>query len=59
MSRTSRSLVLWVLLSPIVLLALLPYAVMVSTTLKPAMEVLAYLPRWLPQHLDLANFTLM
>jgi multiple sugar transport system permease protein len=59
MSRTSRSLVLWVLLSPIVLLALLPYAVMVSTALKPAMEVLAYPPRWLPKHLDLANFTLM
>jgi multiple sugar transport system permease protein len=59
MSRRSRSALIWAMLSPIMVLALFPYLVMVSTALKPANEVFAYPPRWFPTHLDFSNFSLM
>ena len=37
-------------------LVLFPFAVMLSTALKPPDEVLAYPPRWLPQHIELGQF---
>ncbi len=51
-----RSALCWLILSPLVLLTLFPFAVMLSTALKPADEVLAYPPRWLPSRLAWGNF---
>ncbi|MGH7119771.1 MAG: carbohydrate ABC transporter permease [Acetobacteraceae bacterium] len=54
-----RSVWCWLALSPLVVIILFPFAVMISTALKPAAEVLAYPPRWLPQHVDWHNFVEM
>ncbi len=51
-----RSLISWLVLSPLLLLVLFPFAVMLSTALKPLDEVLAYPPRWLPRRLAWHNF---
>lgn len=51
-----KSLLMWLLLSPLVLVILFPFAVMVSTAVKPRVEVLAYPPRWLPSEIRLQNF---
>ncbi len=51
-----RSIWSWVVLSPLLLLVLFPFAVMLSTALKPLDEVLAYPPRWLPTHIAWHNF---
>lgn len=47
-SRPARSLACWLLLSPLLLLNLFPFAVMVSTALKPRAEVLRSPPAWIP-----------
>ena len=46
----------WLVLSPLLVLVLLPFAVMLSTALKPLGEVTAFPPRWLPSRLDWQNF---
>jgi multiple sugar transport system permease protein len=51
-----RSAVSWAVLLPLVVLNLFPFAVMISTALKPHDEVLAYPPRWLPTRLAWGNF---
>ena len=51
-----RSLLSWLVLSPLIVLVLFPFAVMLSTALKPLDEVLAYPPRWLPTRLAWHNF---
>ncbi len=51
-----RSAVSWLVLSPLLVLALLPFAVMLSTALKPLSEVTAFPPRWLPSRFDWQNF---
>ncbi len=51
-----RSLLSWLVLSPLIVLVLFPFAVMFSTALKPIDEVLAYPPRWLPTHLAWGTF---
>jgi multiple sugar transport system permease protein len=51
-----RSLWCWLGLSPMLLLVIFPFAVMLSTALKPIDEVLAYPPRWLPTRLAWENF---
>jgi multiple sugar transport system permease protein len=51
-----RSAVSWLVLPPLLVLALLPFAVMLSTALKPLSEVTAFPPRWLPSRLDWQNF---
>ncbi len=51
-----RSVWSWIVLAPLLVLTLLPFAVMLSTALKPHDEVIAYPPRWLPSRLDWANF---
>lgn len=53
-SKLLRSLLCWLLLSPIVVGALFPYAVMVITALKSAQEV--HDPTWWPSELHWANF---
>jgi multiple sugar transport system permease protein len=54
--RWGRSLLAWLVLAPLVVVNLLPFAIMLSTALKPTAEVLAYPPRWLPSHLVWHNF---
>jgi multiple sugar transport system permease protein len=51
-----RSAISWLVLSPLLVVALLPFAVMLSTALKPLSEVTAFPPRWLPSRLDWQNF---
>jgi multiple sugar transport system permease protein len=51
-----RSAVSWLVLSPLLVVALFPFAVMLSTALKPLSEVTAFPPRWLPSRLDWQNF---
>lgn len=59
MSPARKTLTFWLLLSPLLILILLPYVVMLSTALKPATEVFSFPPRWLPQNIDLSNFTVI
>lgn len=51
-----KSLWLWLCLLPLVLVILFPFAVMISTAVKPRLEVLAYPPHWLPSEIHLQNF---
>ena len=53
-SKLARSLLFWLLLSPVIVGALFPYAVMLVTALKPATEV--HDPTWWPHHIHWANF---
>jgi multiple sugar transport system permease protein len=55
-SRPLRSLVYWLLLSPLVLVILFPFAVMVSTAVKPRAEILRTPPSWFSSELRLQNF---
>ncbi len=59
MSKTTRSLVYWLALLPLMIIILFPYAVMLSTALKPQDEVFAFPPRWLPTRLAFDNFARM
>jgi multiple sugar transport system permease protein len=54
MSKLTRSILYWLLLSPLIVLVLFPFAVMLITALKPATEVLD--PSWRPSELRWANF---
>jgi multiple sugar transport system permease protein len=51
-----RSVWCWLALSPLVVLVVFPFAVMISTGLKPIDEVLAWPPRWLPTRIAWHNF---
>ncbi len=53
-SKLTRSLLCWVLLSPVIVAALFPFAVMLITSLKSAQEV--HDPTWWPSELHWANF---
>jgi len=55
-SRAARSLAYWLLLSPLMVVILFPFAVMVSTAVKPRDEILRTPPSWLPSHVRLENF---
>jgi multiple sugar transport system permease protein len=54
--KAKRSLICWALLSPLLIIVLFPYAVMVSTALKPSTEIFEFPPRWLPRHIDFSSF---
>ncbi len=54
--RLRHSLLSWAVLSPLLLLALFPFAVMLSTALKPTTEIAVFPPRWLPTRLAWENF---
>lgn len=54
-----RSVYCWLALSPLLVLVLFPFALMISTALKPAEEVLLYPPRWIPRHVDWHSFAAM
>src|SRR5215212_2304964 len=59
MARIKKTVICWLLLSPLFIIILLPYVVMISTALKPAAEVFTFPPRWLPEHIDISNFTVI
>lgn len=59
MKRLRRSVLCWAVLSPVVAVTLLPFAVMIATALKPIEEVLAFPPTWLPSRLAWENFSAM
>jgi len=54
-----RSFIYWLLLAPLALVILFPFAVMLSTALKPRAEVFSFPPRWLPSRFAWENFTAM
>ena len=56
MSRAARSALYWLALSPLVLAILFPFAVMISTAIRPRAEILVFPPVWIPQQIRLANF---
>ncbi|MXQ12495.1 carbohydrate ABC transporter permease [Microvirga makkahensis] len=56
-SKLRRSLVCWLVLSPIVVAAIFPFAVMLITALKPSTEVLR--PTWWPSRVAWENFRTM
>jgi multiple sugar transport system permease protein len=57
--RAKKSLLLWLALSPLVVLILFPYAVMISTAIKPGAEVMSFPPRWFGSRIELGNFVEM
>ena len=58
LSRKARhSIVYWLLLSPLIVLVLFPFAVMFITAIKPATEVLQ--PTWWPSEARWSNFVSM
>lgn len=56
MKRVRRSIVYWLLLSPIVITTLFPFAVMISTAIRPRAEILVFPPVWWPKDIRLQNF---
>ena len=57
MNKLKRSILYWVLLSPMVLLVLFPFSVMFITAIKPASEMLS--PAWWPERPAFGNFVAM
>lgn len=58
-AKLRRTAWCWAVLAPIVLVTLFPFAVMLSTALKPHDEVIAFPPRWIPTRLAWENFAEM
>jgi multiple sugar transport system permease protein len=56
MTNGKRSLLIWLVLSPLLLVILFPFAVMFLTAVKPRSEVFSYPPRWLPTSFRWENF---
>jgi multiple sugar transport system permease protein len=54
-----RSMICWLVLLPLIVIVLFPFAVMLSTALKPTSEVLQYPPHWIPHHVDWGTFAAM
>ncbi len=57
--RARRSIISWLVLSPLMVVILFPFAVMFFTAVKPADEVLATPTAWLPSTIRWANFVEM
>ena len=55
-SYIKKSVLYWLYLWPFVITTLFPFAVMLSTAIKPRAEVLTFPPVWLPKHIRLQNF---
>ena len=55
-ARVKKSLIYWLILSPLVVVILFPYAVMFFTAIKPRAEIFAFPPRWLPSAPRWENF---
>lgn len=55
-ARVKKSLIYWLILSPLMVVILFPYAVMFFTAIKPRAEIFAFPPRWLPSAPRWENF---
>jgi multiple sugar transport system permease protein len=58
-ARARRSVVYWLILSPLVVLILFPYAVMISTAIKPGDEIMVFPPTWFGSTVQVSNFAEM
>ncbi|PRC92565.1 carbohydrate ABC transporter permease [Solimicrobium silvestre] len=58
-SKLKRSILCWLALSPLVIVVLFPFVVMLLTAVKPQIEVLSYPTRWFPSHFAWQNFSEM
>lgn len=56
-SKLARSVIAWLLLSPLIVVTLFPFAVMLLTAVKPRSEVLT--PNWWPSEFRWSNFAEM
>lgn len=56
MTRLKKSILYWLILSPLLIVILFPYAVMLSTALKPRSEIFVFDPTWWPSTLMWSNF---
>jgi multiple sugar transport system permease protein len=56
MTYAKKTVLSWLCLSPLVVIIVFPFAVMVSTAIKPRAEILTFPPVWLPKHARLQNF---
>ena len=56
MRKRQHSLLIWLILSPLMLVILFPFLVMFLTSIKPRSEVFTYPPRWLPSTFRWQNF---
>ena len=54
--KLRRSALCWLALTPLVVLTLFPFAVMLSTALKPHSDVIAFPPHWTPSRIAWENF---
>jgi multiple sugar transport system permease protein len=59
MTYAKKTMVSWLYLSPLVIVILFPFAVMISTAIKPRAEILTFPPVWLPKNIRLQNFVEM
>ncbi len=59
MSRLARSILYWVLLSPLVVVILFPFAVMFVTAVRPREELFTYPPTWTFSQFRWINFVEM
>jgi multiple sugar transport system permease protein len=57
--RARKTIVYWLLLSPLVIVILFPYAVMISTAVKPGAEIMSFPPTWFGSRLQFSNFVEM
>ncbi len=56
-AKIKRSIICWLALSPLVIVILFPFAVMLLTAVKPQAEVMTFPTRWLPSHFAWENFS--
>jgi multiple sugar transport system permease protein len=52
----SRSLLIWLILTPLIFVNVAPFVIMILTAIKPADEVFTFPPRWLPSRIAWENF---
>lgn len=57
--RARKSLLYWLALLPLVVVILFPYAVMISTAIKPRAEIMSFPPSWFGSRIELGNFVEM
>lgn len=58
-ARAKKSVLYWMALAPLVVVILFPYAVMLSTAIKPGEEIMSFPPAWLGSRIELGNFVEM
>lgn len=54
--KLRKTIIFWLILSPLMVIILFPYAVMLFTAVTPRAEVFSFPPRWLPSELRWQNF---